>query len=42
MIRIIRVRKLNYWNQFLVIIGNYCFSKPQQEAQEPKLSTFSF
>ena len=24
-----------YWNQLLAIIGNYCLSQPQQEAQEP-------
>ncbi len=23
-----------YWNQLLAIIGNYCLSQPQQEAQE--------
>jgi hypothetical protein len=28
--------KNNYWNQLLKIIGDYCFSKPQQEAQEPR------
>ena len=25
-----------YWSQLLAIIGNYCFSQPQKEAQEPQ------
>ena len=27
-----------YWTQLLAIIGNYCFSQPQKEAQEPTTS----